>query len=237
MKYYYDLHIHTALSPCGQTCMKPNEILKVADINKLDFIAICDHNSVNQLESFNKIRNNYNVVVVPGVEVTVNEGYHVVCLFPNFDKALEFGNILNANLNPIFHDLSKLGEQILYDEFDQIRGTKTDVSLQQNTKITIPMLRKFADEFGAIMFLAHIERYDEFIYEKVETVYKNMFDAIEINARSDYENIIKEHPNLKKYLIIRDSDAHSLEIINQQKFTLELENRSIESLFKLLLNK
>ncbi len=237
MKFYYDLHVHTALSPCGQSCMKPNEILKVADINGLDFIAICDHNSVNQLESFKKIKDKYKVIVVPGIEVTVNEGYHVVCLFPNFDKAMEFGNIMNANLNPVFHDLSKLGEQILYDEFDQIKGTKVDVSLQQNTKITIPILRQFADEFGAIMFLAHIERYDEFIYEKVETVYKNMFDMIEINARSDCKNILNEHPNLNKYLLVRDSDAHSLEIINQQKFSLDLEERTIESLFKGILNK
>jgi PHP family Zn ribbon phosphoesterase len=217
--------------------MKPNEILKVAVENNLDFIAICDHNSVKQLESFKKIKEQYNIIIVPGVEVTVNEGYHVVCLFPNFDKAIEFGNVLDANLNPVFHDLSKLGEQIIYDEFDQIKETKIDVSLQQNTNITIPMLRKFVNEFGAIMFLAHIERYDAFIYDKVETIYKNMFDMIEINARSDYETIIKEHPNLMKYLIIRDSDAHSLEIINKQKFSFELEDKSIESLFIFILAK
>ena len=62
-----------------------------------------------------------------------------------------------------------------------------------------------------------------------------MFDMIEINARSDYETIIKEHPNLMKYLIIRDSDAHSLEIINKQKFSFELEDKSIESLFRFIL--
>ena len=64
-----------------------------------------------------------------------------------------------------------------------------------------------------------------------------MFDMIEINARSDYETIIKEHPNLMKYLIIRDSDAHSLEIINKQKFSFELEDKSIESLFRFILEK
>lgn len=237
MKYYYDLHVHTALSPCGQTCMKPNEILKMADLNGLDFIAICDHNSVIQLESFDKIKKNYNVIVVPGIEVTVSEGYHVVCLFPNFDKAKAFGDVMNSNLNPVFHDLSKLGEQIIFDQFDQIVGTKTDVSLQQNTKLTIPMLRKYAHDFGAIMFLAHIERYDELVYERVENVYKDMFDLIEINARSDYETILKEHPKLAKYTIIRDSDAHSLEIINKQKFTVELEEKTIDGLFKMLLKK
>ena len=42
------------------------------------------------VENLKKIKEQYNIIIVPGVEVTVNEGYHVVCLFPNFDKAIEF---------------------------------------------------------------------------------------------------------------------------------------------------
>ena len=87
------------------------------------------------------------------------------------------------------------------------------------------------------MVLAHIERYDNSIYNKIENEYKNTFDLIEINARSDFDKIINDHQNLIKYTILRDSDAHSLEIINQQKFSLDLENRTIESLFNRLLNK
>ena len=117
-------------------------------------------------------------------------------------------------------------------EVDEIKTTITQVSYQQNTKLSVKKLRHFINEFDGIMFLAHIERYNEYIYDKVENEYKNMFDLIEINARSNFDMIVNNHQNLLKYTIIRDSDAHSLEIINTNKYCLELEEKSINGLFK-----
>ena len=44
MKYYYDLHIHTCLSPCGDVLMTPNNILNMAYLKGLNIIEITDHN-------------------------------------------------------------------------------------------------------------------------------------------------------------------------------------------------
>lgn len=232
MKFYYDLHIHTALSPCGQEWMSPNNILNMAALKGLDFIAICDHNSVKQLINFDLLRNSYDLVIVPGIEVTVNEGYHVVCYFPTFLAAYEFGNIITNNLNPIPHDNYLKGEQIIFDYFDEVSHQAIDITLHQNSNLTIPNLRKWIDKFDGIMMLAHIERYDKKIYNEVETIYKGLFDAIEINARSNMEEVLKEHPFLNDYIILRDSDAHSLELINEPIFSIDLEEKTISSLFK-----
>lgn len=234
MKYYYDLHIHTALSPCGQEWMSPNNILNMAALKGLDFIAICDHNSVKQLINFDLLRNSYDLVIVPGIEVTVNEGYHVACYFPTFLAAYEFGNIITNNLNLIPHDNDLKGEQIIFDYFDEISHQAIDITLHQNSNLTIPNLRKWIDKFDGIMMLAHIERYDKKIYNEVETIYKGLFDVIEINARSNADEVLKEHPFLNDYIILRDSDAHSLEIINEPIFSIDLEEKSISSLFKYL---
>ncbi|MEG2203410.1 MAG: PHP domain-containing protein, partial [Christensenellaceae bacterium] len=45
MQIYYDFHIHSALSPCGEDDMTPNNIVNMAKIKGLDAIAVCDHNS------------------------------------------------------------------------------------------------------------------------------------------------------------------------------------------------
>ena len=46
MKIYYDLHIHSALSPCGDNDMTPNNIVNMAMLNELDMIAeLGDHES------------------------------------------------------------------------------------------------------------------------------------------------------------------------------------------------
>ena len=39
MKYYYDLHLHSCLSPCGDIDMTPNNIVNMAKLLGLDVIA------------------------------------------------------------------------------------------------------------------------------------------------------------------------------------------------------
>ena len=74
MKYYYDLHIHTCLSPCGDVLMTPNNILNMAYLKGLNIIAITDHNSTLQLSSIMELSQSYDMLVIPGVEVATSEG-------------------------------------------------------------------------------------------------------------------------------------------------------------------
>lgn len=45
MKLYYDLHIHSCLSPCGDEDNTPNNIVNMALIKGLNVIALSDHNT------------------------------------------------------------------------------------------------------------------------------------------------------------------------------------------------
>lgn len=42
---FYDLHIHSCLSPCGDDDMTPANIAGMAAVKGLDVIALTDHNS------------------------------------------------------------------------------------------------------------------------------------------------------------------------------------------------
>lgn len=44
-KFYYDLHMHSCLSPCGDDDMTPNNIAGMGVVARLDIMALTDHNS------------------------------------------------------------------------------------------------------------------------------------------------------------------------------------------------
>ena len=49
---YYDLHIHSALSPCSDDSMTIHNIINMSLLKGLDLIAITDHNSLLQQDCF-----------------------------------------------------------------------------------------------------------------------------------------------------------------------------------------
>ena len=52
MRYSYDLHMHSCLSPCGDMDMTPNNIVNMACLLGLDIIAVSDHNTARNPVSY-----------------------------------------------------------------------------------------------------------------------------------------------------------------------------------------
>ena len=51
---FYDLHMHSCLSPCAEDEMTPTNIVNMALIKELDLIALTDHNSTKNLPGIAK---------------------------------------------------------------------------------------------------------------------------------------------------------------------------------------
>ena len=82
MKYYYDLHIHSALSPCGDEDMTPNNIVNMSVLNGLDIIALSDHNTCKNVRAVSEVARRAGILFIPGMELETAEEIHVLCLFP-----------------------------------------------------------------------------------------------------------------------------------------------------------
>ena len=82
MKLFYDLHIHSALSPCGDNDMTPNNIINMSIIKGLDVIAVSDHNSIKNLYSVMEVAKNTDLLVIPAMEIETAEEVHMLSLFP-----------------------------------------------------------------------------------------------------------------------------------------------------------
>lgn len=85
-----DLHTHTNHSfDCGTPV---EELIRAAERNRLDAIAICDHDTMSAVEIAEKISNR--VMIIPGMEISCKNGVHIVGLF--LKEEIVSKNILDA---------------------------------------------------------------------------------------------------------------------------------------------
>ena len=124
MKYYYDLHIHSALSPCGDEDMTPNNIVNMSLLNGLDIIALSDHNTCKNVRAVSEVARRAGILFIPAMELETAEEIHVLCLFPSVDAAELFEReIVSPALPDIANNESIFGRQQILDENDNETGT------------------------------------------------------------------------------------------------------------------
>ena len=212
MKYYYDLHIHSALSPCGDDDMTPNNIVNMSLINELDIIALSDHNTCGNTEAIAAVADKAGLVFVPAMELETAEEIHVLCLFPDTDSALAFEReIVRPALPDVSNNEKIFGEQVLYDFMDNPIG-KDDRYLINATSITIDSVGELVSGFGGVAIPAHIDKDTKSLISVLGMADKSMgYKTFELskNAPSDFH---KTQFSLKDmdYNYIHDSDAHYL---------------------------
>ncbi|MCF7925719.1 MAG: hypothetical protein K9L26_04220 [Candidatus Izimaplasma sp.] len=226
MKCYYDLHIHSVLSPDGDDFMTPNNILNMAMLKKLDFVAITDHNSLSQLQTVKNIETSYDFIFIPGVEVTVKEGFDVLCYFHNFDDAETFNQFLQGYLTEDF-DVFSPKDQIITDVYDNQIGT-VNKSLMTSTLPYQTLYRK-AKSLQGICLYAHINRPSKSVLNDY-TLNCFKFDGIEIEPYYK-TSFLKAHPEYAGYLTLSNSDSHTLMTISERVEYLDLKEKSIDAFF------
>lgn len=73
MNIYYDFHIHSCLSPCGDDDNTPNNIVNMALIKGLNAIALSDHNTGKNCPATIAAGKKNGLVVLPAMELTTSE--------------------------------------------------------------------------------------------------------------------------------------------------------------------
>ena len=79
-KILYDLHIHSALSPCADNDMTPVNIGAMSSAKGLQIIAVADHNAIANVAAAREVGEALDVIVVPAVELQTQEDVHILCL-------------------------------------------------------------------------------------------------------------------------------------------------------------
>ena len=214
MKYYYDLHLHSALSPCGDMDMTPNNIVNMAKISGLDIIAVTDHNSAGNCRAVEKVGREKGLVVLSGIELETSEEVHIIMLFDSAEKAEQAHNHIKQRQLKIPLKKDVYGQQIYYDESDNEIGEEENL-LTTATDIGVYEVVKLATRYGGIAYPAHIDRQSNGIIQMLGDVADDMnFSAVEVSKNASDELIEKYQK--RGYKIIYSSDAHYLYDINEQ---------------------
>lgn len=234
MRISVDLHIHSDLSPCADQLMSPGNIVGMAVVNGLDAIAITDHNSSYNIPAAMKIAAEYGVVLVPGMELETCEEIHVVCLFADFEQLEKFQKTVNKSYNPVRNFTDIFGEQHIYNEKDEVVG-EWEHMLLSPTGISVDNVFGLADSLGGIAFPAHVDRDSYSVLSTFGMLpYGYPHNFVEISCQCDTERLKERYPGLKNYRLLRSSDAHYCEEIQENGAILQVEEISTVGIIRAL---
>lgn len=234
MKFAVDLHIHSALSPCGDDDMTPNNIVNMALIKGLDLIAVTDHNSAMNLPAVLEVAKRKGLMVVPGIEVQTKEEVHIICLFKNLQSALKLDEIIFNCLPDIKNNEDVFGRQLIMDSEDQLIG-KIDKLLISSCALSVNDVFILVKGLGGVCIPAHVDRPAYSITSNLGFIPPSLkVKTVEFSKKDSPEAIIKRYPFLKKYDYIVSSDAHYLWDISEREFFVEMEFLSFTNLANLL---
>ncbi|MGI6004680.1 MAG: PHP domain-containing protein [Christensenellales bacterium] len=229
MRAACDLHIHSALSPCAGDEMTPNNIVGMAALKGLDFIAVTDHNAADNLPAVEKLCARHKIGFIPGMEVQTREEVHVLCYFRSVEDALLIAEKIRRGLPDIQMRPELFGSQLVLDEEDRLVGA-VEKMLIQSSHWSIEELYAQVTALGGAVVPAHINRGAfSLLYMLGFLPESPKFAALEIVRGLPVTAPIPENT-----LILHSSDAHSLGAILEQEFFLDLQEKSSEALLSRL---
>ncbi len=234
MKAFYDLHIHSVLSPCAEDEMTPNNIVNMAYIKGLDIIAVTDHNAALNCEAVFNCAKDRGIVVVPGIELETREEVHMVCLFPGLEEVMKMHEEVSNALPGIENREDIFGQQLIMDEEDNIvRNYKP--MLITATSMSIDDVFEKVGKLGGVVVPAHVDRDSFSIISNLGIVpdYLNI-KYLEISKDCVIKEFLKKNPYLSTYNFLKSSDAHNLGKILEKESSIELKEISIECLIEFL---
>lgn len=242
-KYYYDFHIHSCLSPCGDDDMTPNNIAGMAALAGLNIVALTDHNSAKNCPAFFEAAVRHGIIPIAGMELTTAEDIHLVCLFESIEGALGFDSFIQSHRMLISNRVDIFGEQVIMNGKDEIIGSD-EYLLSAATDITVDSAADIVRKFDGICYPAHVDREANGIIATLGVFPDDEnFLCAGFHDGGKISDYIEKYPALKTRRPLVSSDAHYLWDIRDKEFYLELDDEPYsgdkvrKELFKLLRGK
>ncbi len=223
-RYYYDLHVHSCLSPCGDNDNTPNNLAGMAAIKGLQVLALTDHNTCGNCPAFYVACKKQGIIPIAGMELTTAEDIHMVCLFPTLEEAMAFHETVQEHRIKIPNRPDIFGEQWILDEEDNPLGTEgylllnaTDLSLEQAVSTVRGM--------NGLIYPAHIDRDSNGIVATLGFFPDSpTFSCVEYKEKETKADLEDRFPILKGKPVVVSSDAHYLWDINEAENFFEIED-------------
>ena len=230
-RYFYDLHVHSCLSPCADDDMTPNNIAGMAALKGLNIVALTDHNSCKNCPAFFEACRRQGVIPVAGMELSTAEDIHLVCLFPELETAMSFDREISEHLMKIPNRPDKFGNQLITDGEDVVIGVE-DALLISATDLWIGDAIELVNKYGGYVRPAHIDRDANGIVSVLGDIPSEYgFSCFEFNDSKNIPSYKDRFPFINDGNILVCSDAHYLWDINEAENFLVLDDEPYSSSF------
>ena len=224
MKYYYDLHLHSCLSPCGSEDMTPANLAAMCALAGLDIVALTDHNTCGNCAAFCRAAEERDLLTLAGMELCTREEIHVVCRFPTPHHGEEFEAYVSRRLPPLSNHPAVFGHQIYMDAGNLVLGEDPRF-LAGHTDIGLEEVSRLAAAFGGAAFPAHIDRPSFSLLGVLGLWMPELgFPLAEVSRQCPPE--FRLRPDLAGLRLITNSDAHYLDQVWEAEHTMELPERT-----------
>ena len=230
-RYFYDLHIHSCLSPCAEDDATPANIAGMAALNGLQIVALTDHNTTRNCPAFFEAARAYGLIPIAGMELTTSEDVHIICLFPTLDAAAAFQSIVDDRRIRIKNKSAIFGNQFIMDSDDTVLAEEEDLLINATT-ISIEEAVEFADQCGGIAYPAHIDRTSNGMVAVLGGFPSDpKFTAFELHDASALSQYQENYPHLRGLTYVVSSDAHELGAISEAENSFLLDDEPYSSRF------
>lgn len=229
-KFRADLHIHTILSPCTElTEMSPHAIIEKARRTALEVIAICDHNSCENIAPAQKNSLSRKLIVLAGIEIASKEEVHTLGLFDEEEEALKVQEVVYRNL-PGENDEKSFGHQVVVNEKDEVVRLNKKLLIGATT-LSLEEVVDLIHSFNGLAIASHVDREAYSIIGQLGFIPQGLpLDALELSPKMSVGEARERFPQLGDYPLITSSDAHTLSDIGKSSTTFLLEEVSVSEM-------
>lgn len=220
-RFYYDLHLHSCLSPCADNDNTPFNLAGMGRLAGLQIMALTDHNSCRNCPAFFAAARHHGLVPVAGMELTTAEDIHLICLFEQLESAMAFHRAVAGERVRIPNRTDIFGEQWVCDENDEPVEQEVDL-LPNATRLSLEGAAALVLRHGGVCYPAHIDRQANGLIATLGQMPPTPhFDCVEFHD-SQNEAEYRRRYRLEGRLALVGSDAHYLWDIRDRAAFLEL---------------
>ena len=227
-RYYYDLHIHSCLSPCGDNDNTPNNIVGMGVLAGLQIMALTDHNTCRNCPAFFEAAKRQGIIPVAGMELTTAEDIHMVCLFPDLESAMDFDREIQTRRILIPNRTDIFGDQYVMDGQDEIVDIEPHL-LSNATTVSVEEAPALTARFGGVCYPAHVDRQANGIISTLGFLPPDMhFPTVELHDGEKEAEYRQNHIGDTTRVVI-GSDAHVLWDIRDKAAWLDIPDEPYSS--------
>lgn len=210
--------------------MTPSRIVEKAASLGINILAVCDHNTVGNVEVTSTIAKKKGISVVAGIEINSVEEVHILGLFGTMADALNMQAVVYENLQPGENDEDAFGMQVLVNENDEVLGFNKRLLIGA-TDLSVNSIVELIHSFNGLAIASHIDREGFGIIGQLGFIPEGVkFDALEISCRTNRARAHEMFGPYRHIPWITSSDAHSLEDVGRSTTGFVMEHSTFEEM-------